>query len=223
MRKKVEWFDWYEVSDSWQVRSLKKKKPVNLAFVVNHAWYYKVWLYKDKKSHKKRVHRLVGAAFVPNPNNYPEINHIDYNRVNNKASNLEWTTHKRNYAYSSHRQKAAMRKLHSNKWYKEKQKAAIKKKREDPVFREKMKKLQNSPEQRNKIIEWIKKGKNKSKPIYKYSIDNIFIEKYDSAKDAAESIWVSYTTWISQCCRWVNESHKWYKRKYVSAQESTTN
>lgn len=46
------------------------------------------------------VHRLVGIAFVPNPNNLPEINHKDYNRANPKADNLEWITHRDNVLYS---------------------------------------------------------------------------------------------------------------------------
>lgn len=46
------------------------------------------------------VHRLVAMAFIPNPNNLPEINHIDYDRANYKISNLEWITHLDNIKYS---------------------------------------------------------------------------------------------------------------------------
>lgn len=43
-----------------------------------------------------RVHRAVAELFVPNPNNYNEVDHIDGNKFNNRADNLRWVTHKEN-------------------------------------------------------------------------------------------------------------------------------
>ena len=56
---------------------------------------------KDKKRHKWRIHRLVAETFIPNPDNLPEVNHKDENKLNNEASNLEWCTHKYNSNYGS--------------------------------------------------------------------------------------------------------------------------
>lgn len=49
------------------------------------------------------VHRVVAAAFVPNPNNYPCIDHINDNPLDNRACNLQWCTHKMNNSKEHHR------------------------------------------------------------------------------------------------------------------------
>ena len=62
--------------------------------------YPAVTLSKDGKSKAYSVHRLVAEAFIPNPENLPEVNHKDENPLNCKASNLEWCTHQYNIEYS---------------------------------------------------------------------------------------------------------------------------
>lgn len=54
-----------------------------------------------------KVHRLVALAYIPNPNNYPHINHKDGNKLNNHVDNLEWCTQKMNsrHAYDNGRMK----------------------------------------------------------------------------------------------------------------------
>lgn len=47
------------------------------------------------------IHRLVALAFIPNPNNLPVVNHLDFNGLNNKVENLEWATHKRNSQHAA--------------------------------------------------------------------------------------------------------------------------
>ena len=55
-----------------------------------------VCLYKDGKGKQRYVHRLVAQAFVPNPENKREVDHIDNDKTNNDVSNLRWVTHKEN-------------------------------------------------------------------------------------------------------------------------------
>lgn len=62
----------------------------------NHKGYLKIGLSKNGKSEKHRVNRLVAKAFIPNPYNLPEVNHIDGNKENNSFSNLEWVTGEQN-------------------------------------------------------------------------------------------------------------------------------
>lgn len=58
--------------------------------------YLKVILSKNNKQRTFRVHILVARAFIPNPENKPEVNHIDGNKKNNKVNNLEWNTRSEN-------------------------------------------------------------------------------------------------------------------------------
>lgn len=62
--------------------------------------YYSVTLKNNGNSKIIRVHRLVAQAFIPNTNDYKEINHIDENKLNNKVDNLEWCDRIYNIRYS---------------------------------------------------------------------------------------------------------------------------
>ena len=66
------------------------KKGINQGYVMYD-------LFKDNKRKTVRLHRLVAEAFIPNPENKPEVNHIDHNTDNNYADNLEWVTKFENY------------------------------------------------------------------------------------------------------------------------------
>jgi len=71
----------------------------------NKKGYMRVCLNNDSiKSKQFFVHRLVAEAFIPNPNDYPAINHKDKNLANNFAENLEWCTDTYNKRYSQARQ-----------------------------------------------------------------------------------------------------------------------
>lgn len=70
---------------------------------VSGTFYMSVMLRKNNKSYSKRVHRLVAEAFIPNPKNKPQINHIDGNGENNNVTNLEWVNGSENakHAYDT--------------------------------------------------------------------------------------------------------------------------
>lgn len=58
--------------------------------------YYSISLRENGRLKTYKVHRLVAEAFIPNPNNYPSIDHIDRSRVNNNYNNLRWVTNAMN-------------------------------------------------------------------------------------------------------------------------------
>lgn len=87
----------YMVSNTGKVRKINKN--------VDHSTrdkngYITTDLYKGGKRTTARVHRLVAKEFVPNPENKSEVNHIDGDKHNNNASNLEWVTKKENCAHA---------------------------------------------------------------------------------------------------------------------------
>lgn len=74
--------------------------------------YLRVSLNNDsiKRKHAS-IHRLVAETFIPNPNDYPQVNHKDFNKQNNKVDNLEWCTPLDNLNYSGIIDKASIAKF----------------------------------------------------------------------------------------------------------------
>lgn len=66
----------------------------------NKLGYPQITLSKNDKEHSRRIHRLVAQAFLPNPNNYKEVNHIDGNKSNNVVTNLEWCDRSHNMRHA---------------------------------------------------------------------------------------------------------------------------
>lgn len=96
---KDETYDDYEVSTEGRVRSLgndKSRKTKILSQTEDGCKYLKVRLYKNGKSKTFKVHILVAWTWIPNPNNYKEINHINENKHDNRVENLEWCDRKKN-------------------------------------------------------------------------------------------------------------------------------
>lgn len=75
----------------WSTQSQKWLKPT-----INQRGNYKREYVSLGRGNKFYVHQLVAKAFIPNPNNYTEVDHIDANGLNNKAENLRWVTHNEN-------------------------------------------------------------------------------------------------------------------------------
>ena len=102
----------YEVSDLGNVKSLlrdifnsegKRLRSVSPRILKPYKMpngYLHVCLSKDGTDKSARIHILEANAFIPNPNNLPEINHLDGNKENNVLTNLERSTHQNNIIHS---------------------------------------------------------------------------------------------------------------------------
>lgn len=89
----------YEVSNFGRVMSLNyrmTKQSKLMSPSINSDGYACVNLTKDGVGNSHKVHRLVASAFIANPNNLPQVNHIDEDKLNNQVNNLEWCTGRHN-------------------------------------------------------------------------------------------------------------------------------
>lgn len=163
------WEGYYMVSTHGRVKSVDKWINCNggKRFIkgrirkqlIDKDGYKTVMLYKGSKSKSFRVHRLVALAFIPNPNNYPIVNHKDENPGNNFFKNLEWCTVAYNTAYSSYRISKA--------------------KEGKPCSEETKRKL--SEVRKGK---YTGKDNPTSKPILMFTKDGQFIKRFDCISDA---------------------------------------
>ena len=101
---------WYQVSNIGNVKSIKRRHNSHGHWCILHTeiilkptlfgkGYQCVRLAPVNKNEKKRgfaVHRLVAEAFIPNPDNLPQIDHINRNKLDNRVENLRWVTNGEN-------------------------------------------------------------------------------------------------------------------------------
>ena len=107
---KEEWRDIKGFEGLYQINNYGKVKSLERYSMQNHliseklltphysqGGYLDYSLYKDGIRYHKKPHRLVAEAFIPNPNNLPEVDHIDTDKNNNRVDNLRWVTHSENH------------------------------------------------------------------------------------------------------------------------------
>lgn len=105
MNSEVEWRpvpnyeDRYRVSSHGEVQNIRTGKSLKLR--LSEGGYLRTYLYGEE--HKRTVfsvHRLVCMAFIENPHNYPQVNHINMNKCDNRVENLEWCDQSYNIRHS---------------------------------------------------------------------------------------------------------------------------
>lgn len=97
----------YKISTYGNIKSLKRStknqykniEKIKSTFITNSG-YIAVDLFKKSRAERFLVHRLVAKIFIPNPNNLPQVNHIDGNKQNNNINNLEWCSNSQNMKHA---------------------------------------------------------------------------------------------------------------------------
>lgn len=89
--------DKYLISKEGLVLSLQVQRLLNPHLETNGYWYLSI---RYKNSNSYPLHRLLANTFIPNPNNLPEVNHKDGNKLNNSLDNLEWVTGSNNIRHA---------------------------------------------------------------------------------------------------------------------------
>ena len=178
----------YQVSNLGNVRSVDRtivdslgrehpyKGQILKPMLVAHG-YLEVNLSKGDKRKPVNIHRLVAKEFIPNPHNLPEINHIDENKQNNAAYNLEWCTSKYNANYGTRNERVMCARMKNSKW----QKA-----------------IQDHTRKLGKRYGRIN-GLNNSKPVLQYSVDGKFIKEWVSMREVKRELSIDNCS-IARCC-----------------------
>lgn len=177
----------YQVSNLGRVKSLDRyynagiknqekvlKKGKIRAQYLGRVGYYLVCLYIDDKSFTKTVHRLVAEAFIPNPENKPQVNHINGIKTDNRAVNLEWATAREN---SLHAHRTGLSKC----WNKGKH----------GIY---------SEETLKKISQHNKGKITTNKEVNQYSLDGKYLKTWISATEVERKLGINHRR-ISMCCR----------------------
>lgn len=203
----------YEVSNHGNVKSLKRNIILSKHIVKG---YYYISLYKDGNKPQKQVHRLVAIAFIPNPNNFQEVNHKDENPLNNfvwvnedgsvdlEKSNLEWCTHEYNINYGTRTEKV-LKKLKGRK-LSEEHKAKLRGKKRTEETRRKISKIQ-------------KNNPKTSKAVVAVDSEGNVVHEFPSTKEAGRNGF-NYRH-VGECCNHVHNrnTHKGYRWFFKSEWE----
>ena len=98
----------YQISNKGNIKSLNYKRTGKEKIregTIDNTGYKIISLCKNGKVKKYLIHRLVAEAFLPNPDNLPQVNHKDENKLNNNVENLEWCTQEYNCNYGTRNEK----------------------------------------------------------------------------------------------------------------------
>lgn len=225
----------YWVSNFGNVKSLYRGKYFIMKPHKSELGYLRVRLSKDNKAKTFIVHRLVALMFVPNPYNYKEVNHIDGNKENNCADNLEWCTRSENIKHAfdmglkfNKKGEESLLSVCFNQFDLEgnfiRTWKCVKTAAEELGIPDRRQITQNLYGRSKTCMGYIFSFKDKidikkhehntkeKKPIMGCNAKTGEIIRYDGVLDAEKDGFIG--TLISKCCRGIRKSHKGYTWKY---------
>ena len=179
----------YAITDNGEVWSYRNKKFLKKKENPNGYYYAELW--RNNKGKGFRVNRLVAEAFIPNPNNYPCVNHKDENKLNNKVSNLEWCTYKYNNNYGTCTER--MRKTLTGRRLSEEHRAKISAANKGKIH---PKGWSHSEETKAKISE---SNSERRKAVKQSAKDGSVVAYYKSIWEASKQTGIS-SSQITGCC-----------------------
>jgi hypothetical protein len=194
----------------------------------NGYFFYNLTLPNGKKK-REYAHRLVATAYLPNPQDKEQINHIDGNKLNNALDNLEWATQEEN---QQHAIETELRQFnHIFCFNKNKELVAEYKSVQEAslaagiiysiILQEVNKKIKTLSGgfywSIDKVLGETKNYSNlgKSKEVYQYDLKGKFINKYPSTGAAARSLGLRSSSHIGECCRGKIPTYKGFIWRYV--------
>ena len=239
----------YQVSNEGRVKSLKRYRKNKAGCVakiqeklikphLNHRGYCQAPLCKDSVVRMFAVHRLVAKAFLPNPDNLPQVNHKDEDKENNfvfinedgsvnlEKSNLEWCTNEYNSRYGTRGQRIGdkLRGVQFSDERKEKMKGRVFSQETRQKISEASKGRKHTEETKRKLSE-VHKGKklspeaidkmvkSRNKPVVQYMTNGITVASFESIKCAAQKLGLDEGN-ISRCCKGTRGTYKGFIWKY---------
>lgn len=247
----------YQASNLGRVRSTDKtvlksngcseiyKGRVLKTFEATGGYLYVRIAEEQNKFHSVRLHRIIAKTFIPNPHNLPQINHINENKKDNRAENLEWCTGKYNTNYGHRAEKFAISMQNNPTLSKEVNQYDLDGKylRSFPSASEAARFLNLSKVAAGRIGQCCRhlfsrgnsaygflwefttsdnKGIPIEKvqigvPVYQYSLDNCLIKRWDNIRTAAQTLKLSESN-INRACKYNRTcgGFKWSKSLLIS-------